>query len=100
MRSSFFLLTWFLLFTIFSNLGESFPVSIADIPLSPNQTINQKKPINEFQEPTPVPEITVEASNDLEYPLARNPGLVFGAVILVLIIIGGVIINSRFFKKK
>ena len=99
MKSSFILFTLFLLFTAFSNLGESYPVSTAEIPLSLNQTINQKKPFNEFQEPTPVPEITAEAS-DLEFPIARNPGLVFGAVILVLIIIGGIIINSRFFKKK
>jgi hypothetical protein len=99
MRSSFILFTWFLLFTGFSNPGESFPVLIADIPHSPNQTVNQNIPINELQEGTPVPEITSEAS-DPEYPEAHNPGLVFGAIILVLIIIGGVIINSRVFKKK
>lgn len=99
MRSSLILFSWFLLFTGFSNLGESFPVLIADIPHSPDQTINQGIRINEFQEGTPIPEITSEAS-DPEYPEAHNPGLVFGAIILVLIIIGGVIINSRFFKKK
>jgi len=99
MRSSFILFTWFLLFTGFSSLGESFPVLIADIPHYPSQTVNHNILINEFQEGTPVPEITTEAS-DPEFPQARNPGLVFGAVILVLIIIGGVIINTRLFKKK
>ena len=99
MRSSFILFTWFLLFALFTTLGESYSVLLPDFPHSPYQTINQRIPINEFQEPTPAPDITAEAS-DIEFPIAHNPGLIFGAVILVLIIIGGVIINSRLFKKK
>ena len=51
------------------------------------------------QEPTPPPEAASENST-IELPVAHNPGLVFGAVILVIIIIGGVIINSRLFKNK
>ena len=35
-----------------------------------------------------------------DLPIAHNPGLVLGAIILVLIIVGGVIINSKFVKKK
>ena len=99
MRSSFILFTWFFLFAVFTTLSESYSVLLPDIPHSPYQTINQKIPIKEFQEPTPAPEITTEES-DIELPIAHNPGLIFGAVILVLIIIGGVIINSRLFKKK
>ena len=51
------------------------------------------------QDPTPPPEVAGENST-IELPIAHNPGLVFGAVILVIIIIGGVIINSRLLKKK
>lgn len=51
------------------------------------------------QEPTPVP-FTEDNASDFVLPVAHNPGLVLGAVILVLIIIGGVIINSTVFKKK
>lgn len=51
------------------------------------------------QEPTPAP-FTADNASDFVLPVAHNPGLVLGAVILVLIIIGGVIINSTVFKKK
>jgi len=51
------------------------------------------------QEPTPSP-FTEDNASDLVLPVAHNPGLVLGAVILVLIIIGGVILNSTVFKKK
>jgi hypothetical protein len=51
------------------------------------------------QDPTPsLP--TFEETSEFDLPVAHNPGLVLGAVILVLIIIGGVIINSSLFKKK
>ena len=99
MRSSFFYFSWLLLFAVLTTLGGSYSVLNAVSPNSPFQTMNQISLINEFQEPTPAPEITAETS-DIDLPTARNPGLVFGAVILMLIIIGGVIINSRFFKKK
>jgi hypothetical protein len=51
------------------------------------------------QEPTPTPFAAAENA-EFDLPVAHNPGLVLGAVILVLIIIGGVIINSNLFKKK
>lgn len=51
------------------------------------------------QEPTPSPFAAAENA-EFDLPVAHNPGLVLGAVILVLIIIGGVIINSNLFKKK
>jgi hypothetical protein len=53
----------------------------------------------EQQEPTQSP-AAVRENSDFDLTVAHNPGLVLGAVILVLIIIGGVIINSRLFKKK
>jgi hypothetical protein len=99
MRSPFIVFSWFALFALIFVPGGIVSSQKNDIPYSPDQIVNQNIPIHEFQEGTPVPEITDEAS-DPEYPQARNPGLVFGAIILVLIIIGGVIINSRFFKKK
>lgn len=51
------------------------------------------------QELTPTPSAAADNS-EFDLPVAHNPGLVLGAVILVLIIMGGVIINSRLFKKK
>lgn len=50
-------------------------------------------------ESTPTPDQTEQVGFE-DLPIAHNPGLVLGAIILVLIIVGGVFINSKLVKKK
>ena len=79
-------------------LSTDISASIADDYIHPLQSVDNEIFDHQEQEPTPNP---VETIDDLyrDLPVAHNPGLVLGAVILVIIIIGGVIINSSVFKK-
>ena len=90
---------WFILIIGISlfQLGDSgFKRNKIDLP----QQVSNLNSLGSYQqEPTPTP-LTEENASDIVLPVAHNPGLVLGAVILVLIIIGGVILNSTVFKKK
>jgi hypothetical protein len=61
--------------------------------------LNYQESVTLTLESTPTPDLSEQDSFE-DLPIAHNPGLVLGAIILVLIIVGGVFINSKYVKKK
>ena len=92
------LITWLTVSIALALIGAnvSAPFSSESFPFV---TQVDKALLDQQQDPTPNPGTSGDDSYS-DLPVAHNPGLVLGAVILVLIIIGGVVINSNLFRKK
>lgn len=93
------LVTWLAIITGLVVLGANTSSSMNEISSHPLQLSSDGILYPNQQDPTPNPEVPQE---DLysNLPVAHNPGVVLGAMILVLIIISGVIINSNLLRKK